>query len=132
VRNKFADKAAGWAHSVLFAAELPQFRSLLPTTLQQKMKIYSEQRKLLNKEKKLQSQTASSALLLSASSSILSSLSVPSSSLIKKRVRMKTMKATRNIIVNYHDINRFYGSFTVTNMNKTIPLLLLSSSLLST
>jgi hypothetical protein len=25
--------------------------------------------------------------------------------LIKKRVRMKTMKATRNIIVNYHDIN---------------------------
>jgi len=103
VRNKFADKAAGWANSVLFAAELPQFRSLLPTTLQQEMKIHSEQRKLLNKEKKLQSQTASSALLLSASSSILSSLSVPSSSLIKKRVRMKTMKATRNIIVNNHD-----------------------------
>ena len=97
MRNKFADKAAGWAHSVLFAAELPQFRSLLPTTLQQEMKIYSEQRKLLNKEKKMQSQTASSALLLSASSS------VPSSSLIKKRVRMKTMKATRNIIVNNHD-----------------------------
>jgi len=105
VRNKFADKAAGWAHSVLFAAELPQFRSLLPTTLQQEMKIYSEQRKLLNKEKKMQSQTAiTSALLLSASSSI-PSLSVPSSSLIKKRVRMKTMKATRNIIVNNHDIN---------------------------
>ena len=99
MRNKFADKAAGWAHSVLFAAELPQFRSLLPTTLQQEMKIYNEQRKLLNKEKKMQSQTASSALLLSASSSI------PSSSLIKKRVRMKTMKATRNIIVNNHDIN---------------------------
>jgi hypothetical protein len=82
VRNKFVDKAAGWAHSVLFAAELPQFRSLLPTTLQQEMKIYSEQRKLL--EKKMQSQTASSALL-SASSSVPSSLSVPSSSLIKKR-----------------------------------------------
>ena len=104
MRNKFADKAAGWAHSVLFAAELPQFRSLLPATLLQEMKIYSEQRKLLNKEKKMQSQTASSALLLSASSSI-PSLSVPSSSLIKKRVRMKTMKATRNIIVNNHDIN---------------------------
>jgi hypothetical protein len=104
VRNKFADKAAGWAHSVLFAAELPQFRSLLPTTLQQEMKIYSEQRKLLNKEKKLQSKTASSALLLSASSS-LPSLSVPSSSLIKKRVRMKTMKVTRKIIVHNHDIN---------------------------
>ena len=104
MRNKFVDKAAGWAHSVLLAAELPQFRSLLPTTLQQEMKIYSEQRKLLNKEKKMQSQTASSALLLSASSSI-PSLSVPSSSLIKKRVRMKTMKATRNIIVNNHDIN---------------------------
>ena len=52
----------------------------------------------------MQSQTASSALLLSASSSI-PFLSVPSSSLIKKRVRMKTMKATRNIIVNNHDIN---------------------------
>jgi len=77
VRNKFADKAAGWAHSVLFAAELPQFRSLLPTTLQQEMKIYSEQRKLLNKEKKMQSQTASSALLLSASSLL------PSSSLLQ-------------------------------------------------
>jgi hypothetical protein len=63
------------------------------------MKIYSEQRKLLNKEKKMQSQTASSALLLSASSSI------PSSTLIKKRERMKTMKARRNIIVNSHDIN---------------------------
>jgi len=105
VRNKFVDKAAGWAHSVLLAAELPQFRSLLPTTLQQEMKIYSEQRKLLNKEKKMQSQTASSALLLSASSSLPSSLSIPSSSLIKKRVRMKTMKATRNNIVNNHDIN---------------------------
>jgi hypothetical protein len=54
VRNKFVDKAAGWAHSVLFAAELPQFRSLLPTTLQQEMKIYSEHRKLFNKEKKMQ------------------------------------------------------------------------------
>jgi hypothetical protein len=77
VRNKFADKAAGWANSVLFAAELPQCRSLLPTTLQQEMKIYSEQRKLLNKEKKMQSQTASSALLLSASSLL------PSSSLLQ-------------------------------------------------
>ena len=99
MRNKFADKAAGWAHSVLFAAELPQFRSLLPTTLQQEMKVYSEQRKLLNKEKKLLSQTASTALLLSTSSSVLSV------SLIKKGVLMKTMKATRNIIVNNHYYN---------------------------
>jgi hypothetical protein len=64
----------------------------------------------------MQSQTASSALLLSASSSVPSSSSKPSSSsvpssslpsasLIKKRVRMKIMKATRNIIVNSHDIN---------------------------
>ena len=51
MRNKFADKAAGWAHSVLFAAELPQFRSLLPTTLQQEMKIYIEQRNYLIKRK---------------------------------------------------------------------------------
>ena len=59
VRDKFGDKA-GWAHSVLFAAELPQFRILLPTDMQYDMKIYSEQRKLLNKEKKILSQSASS------------------------------------------------------------------------
>jgi hypothetical protein len=84
VRNKFVDKAADWAHSVLFAAELSQFR--LPTTLQQEMKIYNEQRKPLNKEKKLQIQTGSSAFLLSSilSSSVPSS-SLTSSSLIKKK-----------------------------------------------
>ena len=93
MRNKFVDKAAGWAHSVLLAAELPQFRSLLPTTLQQEMKIYSEQRKLLNKEKKLQTQTGSSALLLSSSvpsSSILSSSSIPSASLTLSSLIKKT------------------------------------------
>ena len=33
---------------------------------------------------------------------------------------------------NYHDVNRFYGSFTITYMNITIPSLLSSSSSLST
>ena len=35
-RNRFGEKA-GWAHSVLFAAELPQFSVLLPAALQEDM-----------------------------------------------------------------------------------------------
>ena len=35
----------GWAHSVLFAAELPEFRSQLPDELREEMAAYSAQRK---------------------------------------------------------------------------------------
>ena len=41
-RNRFT--LAGWAHSVLFAAELPEFRRLLPELLQDEMKAFAEQR----------------------------------------------------------------------------------------
>jgi N-glycosylase/DNA lyase len=36
-RDRFGPYA-GWAHSVLFAAELPQFRGKLPVEVQQQMK----------------------------------------------------------------------------------------------
>lgn len=38
-RSRFGEKA-GWAHSVLFAAELPQFSVLLPVSLQEEMLEY--------------------------------------------------------------------------------------------
>ena len=38
-------ECAGWAHSVLFAAELPQFRSLLPSDMQQQMRAFAEQQR---------------------------------------------------------------------------------------
>lgn len=40
-RNRFPVKA-GWAHSVLFAAELPEFRQQLPLYLQTEMKAFAE------------------------------------------------------------------------------------------
>ena len=48
-RSKFGEKA-GWAHSVLFAAELPEFRSLLPIEMQEEMKAYSLDRKEMKKK----------------------------------------------------------------------------------
>lgn len=47
-RQKFPVKA-GWAHSVLFAAELPEFRKLLPSELQIEMKSFLEQTKSAKK-----------------------------------------------------------------------------------
>ena len=43
-RDRFPLKA-GWAHSVLFAAELPEFRQRLPIELQNEMKAFIEQNK---------------------------------------------------------------------------------------
>jgi N-glycosylase/DNA lyase len=50
-RDRFGDKA-GWAHSVLFAAELPQFRKFLPVDMQDDMKEFAAARKELKKSKK--------------------------------------------------------------------------------
>jgi N-glycosylase/DNA lyase len=43
---------AGWAHSVLFAAELPQFRVLLPESLQKEMTDFSALQRSAKKEKR--------------------------------------------------------------------------------
>lgn len=55
-RDVFNDKA-GWAHSVLFAAELPEFRKLLPISMQDEMKSFAQ----LLKETKQQKKDASAA-----------------------------------------------------------------------
>jgi N-glycosylase/DNA lyase len=47
-RMIFGDHA-GWAHSVLFAAELPQFRALLPEAMQQEMLAFSAQQRSAKK-----------------------------------------------------------------------------------
>jgi N-glycosylase/DNA lyase len=43
---------AGWAHSVLFAAELPQFRVLLPDSMQKEMTDFSALQRSAKKEKR--------------------------------------------------------------------------------
>lgn len=43
-RRRFP-RHTGWAHSVLFAAELPEFRPLLPAELREEMALFSAQRK---------------------------------------------------------------------------------------
>ena len=53
-RSKFGEKA-GWAHSVLFAAELPEFRSLLPIEMQEEMKAYTLDRKETKKKEAAES-----------------------------------------------------------------------------
>jgi len=55
-RSKFGEKA-GWAHSVLFAAELAEFRSLLPAEMQEEMKAYTidaKNRKEVKKKEAIQ------------------------------------------------------------------------------
>ena len=47
-RKRFPRKA-GWAHSVLFAAELPEFRVKLPVELQEEMKAFIEHSKSVKK-----------------------------------------------------------------------------------
>lgn len=51
-RTRFGSKA-GWAHSVLFAAELPEFRDRLPEELRNEMYAYSEQRRQDSAKKRL-------------------------------------------------------------------------------
>ena len=43
-RSRFGAKA-GWAHSVLFAAELPEFRRLLPEARQAEMRAFADEEK---------------------------------------------------------------------------------------
>jgi len=50
-RIKFGAKA-GWAHSVLFAAELPLFRASLPLAMQDEMKQFADLQRQQKKEKK--------------------------------------------------------------------------------
>ncbi len=50
-RSRFSENA-GWAHSVLFAAELPSFRGCLPTSLQEDMKAFADKQKMIKKLKK--------------------------------------------------------------------------------
>ena len=50
-RDRFGDKA-GWAHSVLFCAELPEFRALLPLKLQKEMKDFAADQKQIKSEEK--------------------------------------------------------------------------------
>eukprot|EP01042_Synura_sphagnicola_P015920 gene15920-20164_t len=52
-RARFGAKA-GWAHSLLFAAELPEFRSTLPEDIQNKMKRYNEDRRSAKKQRQLE------------------------------------------------------------------------------
>ena len=44
-RARFGPKC-GWAHSVLFAAELPEFRALLPAAMQEEMKAFVDDKRL--------------------------------------------------------------------------------------
>jgi len=52
-RARFGAKA-GWAHSLLFAAELPEFRSTLPEDIQNKMKRYNEDRRSAKKQRQME------------------------------------------------------------------------------
>ena len=52
-RDRFGSKA-GWAHSVLFAAELSEFRHLLPIAMKEEMAIFSEEKRL---QKKIEKET---------------------------------------------------------------------------
>jgi N-glycosylase/DNA lyase len=57
-RNLFQEKA-GWAHSVLFAAELPNFRDRLPLDLQKEMKDFLLEQKLVKQAKKQEKKSKS-------------------------------------------------------------------------
>lgn len=50
-RERF-ERRAGWAHSVLFAGELPLFKTLLPQDLQEDMTVFARQQKLAKQKHK--------------------------------------------------------------------------------
>eukprot|EP01034_Spumella_vulgaris_P031680 gene31680-39130_t len=54
-RDRFGVRA-GWAHSVLFAAELPDFRKYLPVGMQEEMKAFADSQRVANKERKVESE----------------------------------------------------------------------------
>jgi HhH-GPD superfamily base excision DNA repair protein len=85
-RNRFTNKA-GWAHSVLFAAELPEFRRRLPIMLQEEMKAFVEQSKSAKKvdnDIKLEKRKVKDEV---AELSSVNNGSSPSSGSVKKRTR---------------------------------------------
>lgn len=55
-RSRFPNKA-GWAHSLLFVAELPSFRSLLPKVLVDEMEIFQKEEKERKKQQKEEKKT---------------------------------------------------------------------------
>lgn len=50
-RDRFKARA-GWAHSVLFAAELPDFKKMLPAEMQHEMDLFDAEQKKLKQEKR--------------------------------------------------------------------------------
>jgi hypothetical protein len=54
-RERFGVRA-GWAHSVLFAAELPAFRKLLPVGMQEEMRLFAEGQREVKKERREESE----------------------------------------------------------------------------
>ena len=50
-RSRFPQKA-GWAHSLLFVAELPSFRPALPRELVKEMDLFKQEEKLKKQEEK--------------------------------------------------------------------------------
>lgn len=89
-RNRFTTKA-GWAHSVLFAAELPEFRRRLPVTLQEEMKAFVEESKSAKKVDsvvKLEKRKVKLEIAESSSANDVTSIGPsPSSGSAKKRTR---------------------------------------------
>ena len=71
-RSRFGSHA-GWAHSLLFAAELPSFRQFLPAEMVAEMSAAREGEKAVKAEKKAQKAAAKAAKTSARSSSSLSS-----------------------------------------------------------
>jgi hypothetical protein len=86
-RDKYGSHA-GWAHSLLFAAELPAFRVLLPEIIQSNMASFKLQEKELKANAKLgktKKQTADKSTAKDSMQTELTAISSSSSSSNKKR-----------------------------------------------
>ena len=59
-RGKYGDHA-GWAHSLLFAAELPLYRGALPASLQADMQTFRDESKRARQQEKLDRAEAKAA-----------------------------------------------------------------------
>ena len=60
-RDKYGASHAGWAHSLLFAAELPNFNTLLPETLRSEMAAFKDEERRRNAEKKAEASARKAA-----------------------------------------------------------------------